>query len=44
MRWVIRKQIRVDRAAAACLIRRFMDRGAEFLFVHPDKVAQAQRA
>jgi hypothetical protein len=44
MRWVTRRQIRVNRMATAWLIRRFVDRDAEFLFVEPDEVADVERA
>jgi hypothetical protein len=43
MRWVTRRQIRVNRAATAWLIRRFVDPGAEFLFVEPEEVARVER-
>jgi hypothetical protein len=43
MKWVTRKQIRVNRVATAWLIRRFIDPQAEFIFVEPDTVAQVQR-
>ena len=33
MRWITRKDIKVDRVACPWLIRRFVDREAEFLFV-----------
>ena len=42
MKWVTRKQIRVNRVATAWLIRRFIDPQAEFIFVEPDQVAQVQ--
>ena len=42
MKWVTRKQIRVNRVATAWLIRRFIDPQAEFLFVEPDQVAEVQ--
>src|SRR5262245_19788121 len=42
MKWVTRKHIRVNRAATAWLIRRFIDKDAEFLFVEPDEVASVQ--
>ena len=42
MKWVTRKNIRVNRVATAWLIRRFIDRQAEFIFVEPDKVAEVQ--
>lgn len=42
MKWVTRKEIRVNRVATAWLIRRFIDPQAEFIFVEPDEVAQVQ--
>jgi hypothetical protein len=42
MRWVTRRGIRVNRAATAWLIRRFIDPAAEFVFVEPDEVARVQ--
>ena len=42
MKWVTRKQIRVNRVATAWLIRRFIDPQAEFIFVEPDQVAEVQ--
>lgn len=39
MKWVTRKRMHVNRTATAWLIRRFLDPGAEFLFVEPDEVA-----
>ena len=43
MKWVTRKNIRVNRAATAWLIRRFVDARAEFHFVEPSEVAGYQR-
>jgi hypothetical protein len=43
MKWVTRKQIRVNRTATAWLIRRFIDPSAEFMFVEPEEVAEIQR-
>ena len=43
MLWVTRSQIRVNRAATAWLVRRFIDPGAEFLFVSPDEIAPMER-
>ena len=43
MKWVTRKQIRVNRVATAWLIRRFIDPQAEFIFVEPADVAEVQR-
>jgi hypothetical protein len=42
MKWVTRKQIRVNRVATAWLIRRFIDPQAEFIFVEPAQVAEVQ--
>jgi rhodanese-related sulfurtransferase len=38
-RWVTRHRPKIDRIACPWLIRRFVDRDAEFLFVPPDDVA-----
>jgi hypothetical protein len=44
MKWVTREKVKVDRVACPWLIRRFVDPGAEFLFVPPDQVlATAER-
>jgi hypothetical protein len=43
VKWVTRKRIHVNRTATAWLIRRFLDRDAEILFVEPEEVAQLQR-
>jgi hypothetical protein len=43
MEWVTRRQIRVNRAATAWLIRRFIDAEAVFVFVEPNEVAGVQR-
>lgn len=42
MKWVTRKRIHVNRTATAWLIRRFLDPGAEILFVEPGEVAAVQ--
>ena len=42
MKWVTRKQIRVNRVATAWLIRRFIDPQAEFIFADPAEVADIQ--
>jgi len=42
MKWVTRKQIRVNRTATCWLIYRFIDASAEFIFVEPDAVASVQ--
>jgi hypothetical protein len=39
MRWATRRNCHIDRAACAWLIRRFLDREAEFVFVDdPDEI------
>lgn len=44
MKFVTRKNVKVDRVACPWLIARFVDAGAEFLFVEPDQVvAVAER-
>jgi hypothetical protein len=44
MRWITREKVKVDRVACPWLIKKFVDRDAEFLFVPADKVAvQAKR-
>jgi hypothetical protein len=40
MKWVTREKAKVDRIASPWLIKRFIDRDAEFLFVSPDKVLE----
>lgn len=40
MKWVTRKGARVDRIACPWLIERFIDPGAEFLFVPPEEVLE----
>ncbi len=42
MKWVTRKNIRVNRVATGWLIRRFVDPQAEFIFVEPAAVAAVQ--
>ncbi|MDR7451726.1 MAG: chromate resistance protein [Armatimonadota bacterium] len=41
MKWVTRRNAKVDRIACPWLIRRFIDPAAEFLYVAPDEVEQA---
>lgn len=44
MRWITREDAKVDRIACPWLIRKFVDQGAEFLFVPADQVmAVAER-
>ena len=42
MTWVTKKRIKVNRAATAWLIRRFVDPDAKLLFVEPEQVAEVQ--
>jgi hypothetical protein len=47
MKWITRKNVKVDRVACPWLIRRFVDREAEFVFVDEEKllaVAEQQGA
>ena len=44
MKWVTRERPKVDRVACPWLIKRFVDREAEFLFVSPDQVAATVQA
>jgi hypothetical protein len=44
MRWITRERVKVDRVACPWLIKKFVDKNAEFFFVPVDKVAsEAQR-
>ena len=43
MKWVTRRSIRVNRAATAWLVRRFVDPDAEFVFTEPELVAGLQQ-
>ena len=44
MKWITREHVKVDRVACPWLIRKFVDREAEFIFVSADKVmAEAKR-
>ena len=44
MKWITRKDVKVDRVACPWLIRRFIDPQAEFLFVEEkDLLAEAKR-
>jgi hypothetical protein len=40
MKWITRKDIKVDRVACPWLIRHFIDPDAEFLFVEEDKLLE----
>jgi len=44
MKWVTRRQVRVNRVATAWLIQRFVDKEAEFIFVEPNQVAEVQQS
>ena len=43
MTWVTKRRIKVNRAATAWLIRRFIDPKGRILFVEPEEVADVQR-
>jgi len=43
MKWVTRAKARVDRIACPWLIKRFIDRDAEFLLVPEDQVMDTAR-
>ena len=40
MKWITRRNVKVDRVACPWLIRRFIDAEAEFLFVDEDKLLE----
>ena len=42
MKWVTRREMRVNRTATAWLVRRFIDPSATFVFVAPEEVAALQ--
>ena len=44
MKWITRQKVKVDRVACPWLIKKFLDKHAEFFFVPADKViAEARR-
>jgi hypothetical protein len=44
MKWITRGKVKVDRVACPCLIKKFVDKDAEFVFVPGEKVmAEAKR-
>jgi hypothetical protein len=43
MKWVTRERVKVDRVACPWLIRKFIDPGADFLFVPEDKVMEVAK-
>src|SRR4051794_713772 len=44
MKWITRERPKIDRIACPWLIRRFVDRDAEFLYVPKDKVMETAKA
>ena len=42
MKWITRENIRVNRTATCWLIKRFLDKAAEFVFVPAEEVASIQ--
>ncbi len=44
MKWITRAHVHVDRVACPWLISRFVDEGAEFLFVAAERVAELAEA
>jgi hypothetical protein len=40
MKWITRERVKVDRVACPWLIRNFVDKDAEFVFVPPEKVME----
>src|SRR2546428_14042831 len=40
MKWVTREKAKVDRIACPCLIKKFVDKNPEFLFVPPENIPQ----
>jgi hypothetical protein len=43
LKWVTRKKAKVDRVACAWLIRKFVDKNAEFIFASEDKVIETAK-
>jgi hypothetical protein len=43
MKWITRRNIKVDRVACPWLIRRFLDPEAQFLFVDEDELVESAR-
>ena len=43
MKWITRERVKVDRVACPWLIRKFVDPGAQFLFVPEDKVLEVAK-
>ena len=42
MKWITRERVKVDRVACPWLIKNFVDKDAEFVFVAPDKVVDEE--
>ena len=40
MKWITREHVKVDRVACPWLIKKFVDKDAEFLFVPTDQVME----
>ncbi len=40
MKWITREHVKVDRVACPWLIKKFVDKDAEFVFVPPEKVME----
>jgi hypothetical protein len=43
MKWITREHVKVDRVACPWLVKKFVDRDAEFLFVASDRVMEEAR-
>jgi hypothetical protein len=44
MKWITRKNVKVDRVACPWLIRRFIDQEAQFLFVEESELLESAKA
>jgi hypothetical protein len=44
MKWVTREKVKVDRVACPWLIKKFIDKDAEFIFVSADKVLEVAKS
>ena len=44
MKWITRERVKVDRVACPWLIKKFVDKDAELVFVPPDKVMRKRNA
>jgi hypothetical protein len=44
MKWITRKNVKVDRVACPWLIRRFVDKDAEFIFVEEDQLLHQSKS